>query len=244
MRAWGLTDKGAVRSRNQDAYYIDLIRQNNQALCVVCDGMGGARAGDVASAIASKVFTDEVKSRLKPAMSSAAIAELLRKAVSVTNREIFERSMQNDEYFGMGTTLVAAVAAEDFAVIANVGDSRAYLVTEEGARRVTRDHSIVEDMIHRGEITRDQARRHPVKNYITRAIGTEDTVLCDIFTVPFQEGDYLLLCSDGLSNVVSDPEILFEVIYWGEPDDCCERLMAIATARGAPDNVTIVLLQR
>ncbi len=233
-----------MRPENQDAYFIDLLRQTNQALCVVCDGMGGARAGDVASELAVRVFSEEVLSKLKPSMNRAAIAETMSRAVEATNKEIFEKSMSNEEYFGMGTTLVAAVITDNTAVIANVGDSRAYLITKEGLHKVTHDHSVVEDMIHRGEITRDQARRHPVKNYITRAIGTEDHVDCDIFTVSMNEGDFLLLCSDGLSNIVSDPEMLFEVIYWGAPDDCCERLLAIATGRGAPDNVTIVIFQR
>lgn len=244
MRAWGVTDKGAVRSENQDAYYIDLLRQSGQAICVVCDGMGGAQAGDVASETAVRIFTEEVKAALKPDMSSAAIGELLRSAAESANKEVFMRSMKNEELFGMGTTLVAAVITGDIAVIANIGDSRAYHITADGARRVTRDHSVVEDMIQRGEITRDQARNHPVKNYITRAVGTEDCVRCDIFTVPLKQGEYLLLCSDGLSNMVSDPELLFEVMFWGEPDDCCERLLTIASNRGAPDNVTIVLFQK
>ena len=244
MRAWGVTDKGAVRSENQDAYYIDLLRQSGQAICVVCDGMGGAQAGDVASETAVRIFTEEVKAALKPDMSSSAIGELLRSAAESANKEVFMRSMKNEELFGMGTTLVAAVITGDTAVIANVGDSRAYHITADGARRVTRDHSVVEDMIQRGEITRDQARNHPVKNSITRAVGTEDCVRCDIFTVALKQGEFLLLCSDGLSNMVSDPELLFEVMFWGEPDDCCERLLTIASNRGAPDNVTIVLFQK
>jgi len=244
LRAWGVTDKGAVRSENQDAYYIDLLRQSGQAICIVCDGMGGAQAGDVASEMAVSIFTEEVKAALKPDMSPAAIGELLRSAAESANKEIFLRSMKNEELFGMGTTLVAAVITGDTAVVANVGDSRAYHITPDGARRITRDHSVVEDMIQRGEITRDQARNHPVKNYITRAVGTEDCVRCDIFTVPLAQGEFLLLCSDGLSNVVSDPELLFEVIFWGEPDDCCDRLLTIASNRGAPDNVTIVLFQK
>ncbi|MBR2520628.1 MAG: Stp1/IreP family PP2C-type Ser/Thr phosphatase [Oscillospiraceae bacterium] len=244
MRAWGLTDKGAVRSQNQDAYSIDIIRQNEQAVCVVCDGMGGARAGDVASELAVREFTDCLKNGLRQDMDSAAVASLMREAIDRANSEVFRCSLDNSEYFGMGTTLVATVITGSSAVVANVGDSRAYLITPQGAKRITRDHSVVEDMIQRGEITRDQARFHPVKNYITRAIGTEDRVICDVFKVEMLQGDYLLLCTDGLSNVVSDPEMLFEVIYCGEPDDCCERLMSIASARGAPDNVTVVLFQR
>lgn len=244
MRAWGLTDKGVVRKENQDAYFLELYRDRDQALCIVCDGMGGAKAGDVASSMAVELTSEYLSHSLKPGMSPRELASVLKKAVEQANKEVFRYAVSNADCFGMGTTLVAAIVEGNTAVLANVGDSRAYRITREGAVRLTRDHSVVEEMISRGEISRDQARTHPVKNYITRAVGTEDKVLCDVYTEELAPGDFLLLCTDGLSNIVSDPELLFEVLYCGEPDDCCTRLMKIAAERGAPDNVTIVLLQR
>lgn len=144
----------------------------------------------------------------------------------------------------MGTTLVAALAGEEEALILNEGDSRAYHISEEsGISQVTRDHSLVEDLVERGELTRDQARVHPHKNLITRALGAEPDLKADSFRRELAEGDFLLLCSDGLSNVVSEQEILYEVVHGGEACTCCRRLLDIALHRGAPDNVTAVLIQ-
>lgn len=144
----------------------------------------------------------------------------------------------------MGTTIVAALAGGAEAVILNEGDSRAYHINSEGIVLVTRDHSLVEDLVERGELTREQARTHPHKNLITRALGAEPILMADCFRQPLAEGDYLLLCSDGLSNVVNEQEMLYEVIHGGAERDCCQRLLDIALSRGAPDNVTAVLVKR
>ena len=142
----------------------------------------------------------------------------------------------------MGTTLVAAYVMKDLAVIINVGDSRAYYVPfGEGISLLTRDHSIVEYMVQRGELTYEQAKNHPVKNVITRAVGTEETVEGDIFVCPVKKDGCLLLCSDGLSNEMADQEILFEVAHGVRKSDCCDRLLSIAKMRGAPDNVTVAM---
>ena len=143
----------------------------------------------------------------------------------------------------MGTTMVAALVVGDRAYILNIGDSRCYLVRPEGITKVTRDHSVVEDLVARGQITPEQARQHPQKNLITRALGAESRLRADLFRQPMEHGDALLLCSDGLSNMVSDQELLYEVLHGGPAEDCCRRLLDIALSRGAPDNVTAVLLQ-
>ena len=143
----------------------------------------------------------------------------------------------------MGTTLVAALIKDREATIVNVGDSRAYNINSHRIQKVTTDHSLVELMVQRGELTREEARTYPGKNYITRAIGTETIVESDLFQLDMEWGDYLLLCSDGLTNVVDEQEILFEVIHGSSPEDCCQRLLDIAKMRGAPDNVTCVLVQ-
>ena len=144
----------------------------------------------------------------------------------------------------MGTTMVAALAGAAEAVILNEGDSRAYHINSEGIVLVTRDHSLVEDLVERGELTREQARTHPHKNLITRALGAEPELRADCFRQPLAEGDYLLLCSDGLSNVVNEQEMLYEVVHGGAPEQCCNRLLEIALSRSAPDNVTVVLVKR
>ena len=142
----------------------------------------------------------------------------------------------------MGTTLVAALILKDTAVIINVGDSRAYLFTPDGVQLLTVDHSIVEFMVQRGELTQEQAKNHPGKNVITRAVGTEPSVEGDIYIQKLHRDDCLLLCSDGLSNVMADQEMLFEVAHGVRKSDCCQRLLRIAKNRGAPDNVTVAMV--
>ena len=143
----------------------------------------------------------------------------------------------------MGTTAVAAVVLGETVAVLNVGDSRCYFVDDQTIDQITRDHSLVNDLVLRGELTPEEARHHPSKNLITRALGVEEMVKPDIYMLQRKAGGYLLLCSDGLSNTVTDPEIQYEVIHGGEPEDCCQRLFDIALTRGAPDNVTVVLVQ-
>ena len=144
----------------------------------------------------------------------------------------------------MGSTAVVAYLCGRVLLIAHVGDSRAYLFGADGtARQLTQDHSLMQEMIDRGEILQEQSEKFPYKNLITRAVGTEPDVLCDIFTKTLAAGDFLLLCTDGLSSVVTDQEMLFEVVHGANPDNCCRRLLAIALAAGAPDNVTMALIR-
>ena len=142
----------------------------------------------------------------------------------------------------MGTTLVAALVRGRRVSIVNVGDSRAYVINQKGIRQITRDHSVVQMMVDRGELTPEMAKVYPGKNLITRAVGTEMTVLCDIFRQELSKGDFLLLCSDGLSNLMDDQEILFEVVHGVNKERCCKRLLDIAVSRGSPDNVTSILV--
>jgi protein phosphatase len=150
--------------------------------------------------------------------------------------------MQFEEFEGMGTTLVAALVRSKSATFVNVGDSRAYCIDREGIFQITKDHSLVQLMVDRGELTPEVAKTYPGKNFITRAIGTEPVVLCDIYHMEVAKGDFLLLCSDGLSNMMDDQEILFEVVHGVNKQHCCKRLLNIAKNRGAPDNVTSVLV--
>lgn len=241
MQTWGMSDPGMVRTENQDVFTMQQLK-GESLLVMVCDGMGGARAGNIASALALDVFCGEILRGFKPSMNQEKIEALLCGAVELANKAVHEQSCSSEEYNGMGTTLVAAIVSGGKAYIVNVGDSRAYHVTEEGIRLVTTDHSFVELMVQRGEITREQARTHPGKNLITRAIGTEQAVEGDLYCVEFKKDECLLLCSDGLSNVMAEQEMLFEVIHGNQKADCCQRLLEIAKNRGAPDNVTVVLV--
>ena len=240
IHAWGVTDKGVIRSQNQDGYYLD-VPSEHLAVGVVCDGMGGAKAGNIASLLAVETFVDTLKS-LRPEDGTAPAA-VLDQAAAAANAAVFHRACADPDCRGMGTTMVAVLISENTAYLLNIGDSRAYHIDQDGITRLTRDHSVVEDMVARGDITPEQARTHPRKNLITRALGSEEHIRADLYEKELQPGDFLLLCSDGLSNIVTDQELLYEVIHGGEPSDCCRRLVDITLSRGAPDNVTAVLLQ-
>lgn len=242
MKIWGATDQGMVRKQNQD-YYRHQRLSDTQSLAVVCDGMGGSKSGDVASRLASEVFLQDVEQSVVPAMEQSEVVEMLVGAVKNANRAVYEQSKVSADFDGMGTTLVSIFLQERDAYILNVGDSRCYYVEGDNISQVTEDHSVVGLMVARGQITEEQARNHPNKNLITRAVGTEPDVECDCFYLQLDRGESLLLCSDGLSNMVTKPEILYEVTHGDDGQETCRRLIEIAKKRGAPDNVTVMLLQ-
>ena len=241
MQSWGLTDVGCTRAQNQDAFLMEQLDKHT-LLCVVCDGMGGAKSGNIASTLAADVFVQQIKQSWSGDYIQGNVDKMMKDAVKVTNFTVFDQSQQFEEFTGMGTTLVAVLTNGKWATIVNVGDSRAYLIDRAGIHQVTVDHSVVQLMVSRGELTPEQAKTYPGKSLITRAIGTETLVHCDIFHKKVTKGDYLLLCSDGLSNLMDDQEILFEVAHGQEKEKCCQRLLDIAKKRGAPDNVTSVLV--
>lgn len=180
MQSWGLTDPGCVRKQNQDAYRIEQLDRGT-LLCVVCDGMGGAKSGNIASTLAVEVFVEEVRRCWIPGMESDKIDQMLRGAVKLANFTVYDQSAQFEEFDGMGTTLVAALVRNKKATIVNVGDSRAYGIDRSGIRQITKDHSLVQMMVDRGDLTAEVAKSYPGKNFITRAIGTEPLVICDIY---------------------------------------------------------------
>ena len=241
MQFWGLTDTGCVRSQNQDAYHVEQLDRNT-VLAVVCDGMGGAKSGNIASSLTVDVFVEEVRRSYSSGLDQEGINQMLRSAVKLANFTVFDQAKQFEEFDGMGTTLVAVLIRNRRMTVIHVGDSRAYKVNEDGIWQLTKDHSLVQMMVERGELTPEMARTYPGKNFITRAIGTEPMVLCDISHRDLEKGDCVLLCSDGLSNMMDEQEILFEVVHGVNRHNCCQRLLDIAKNRGAPDNVTTVLV--
>lgn len=243
MKAFGLTDTGKVRKNNQDTFFCGIEGDGTQAVFVVCDGMGGAAAGNVASDIATAVFKDHVLKHIRPSMSAKYMESILRNAINFANYETYQTALSSREYSGMGTTLVGGFINGENMKIANVGDSRAYLITDEGIERLTIDHSVVEEMIMRGEITEEEAKEHPHRNLITRALGTDERVKSDIYSCKIEEGQTVLLCSDGLSNIVSGDEMLEIIRSVPDIEQACHQLVSLANERGGYDNITAVLVR-
>ena len=242
MEIWGITDSGKVRQHNQDVFKVLYDEEKKIAVMVVCDGMGGVRGGNVASTLAAEYFMRHMGKYIEDIGHKDDIAAKMADAVQYANVAVFEKS--TGEYAGMGTTMCAAISVADGEVIVNVGDSRVYRISNDFIMQVTKDHSVVEDMIRRGDLTRAQAAKHPNRNLITKALGTGRNVEPDVFTAKMQTGDFLLLCSDGLSNVVADDEILSKLRCGNSVRDSCEQLVETALVRGAPDNVTAVLYKK
>ena len=244
IQTWAVTDIGLVRRENQDAYGIRVDQNKDRAVCVVCDGMGGVHGGDVASRIAVDTFLQTVEEALPQQPAAEEIRQVSATAVTAANDAIRSAMAADETYRGMGTTLVAAVTMADGAVVTNVGDSRAYLIRPGQIKRISKDHSWVETLVDRGDITEAEARVHPQRNYITRALGPEPAVQCDGYTVSMEEGEYLLLCTDGLVSTVTDQEMYQEIQEKCDPDGALSRLLEISKRRGAADNVTAVLLRK
>ena len=244
MEVWSMTDVGLVRKENQDACAVCQHEESGHTLCVVCDGMGGAAGGKLASRIAVDTFMTEMQKVLRRDMTPEQLREASSYAVVLANRAIRDAAEASVDCRGRGTTLGSAVSDDGGAVLSNVGDSRAYHITADGIHRVTKDHSLVESMVDRGDITAEEARHHPNRNLITRALGPDMSALSDEYICPLEPGDFLLLCSDGLVDTVTDQEMLFEVIHGDDLNTCLDRLLAISKSHGASDNVTAVLMKQ
>lgn len=240
MKISAKSDKGMVRSNNQDSYAAGEL-PGNVAWAVVCDGMGGAAGGNVASASAVKLISEKIATCYHVGMSDSSIRNLLVSAVESANAVVFDTASKNESLFGMGTTVVAVIFNIDRVYIASVGDSRAYIVSDK-ITQITTDHSVVQGMVDRGEITKEEARVHPQKNVITRALGVENEIRVDFFQEEIdKDNDVVLICTDGLTNFVSDSDIL-ELSKSLSKYEIADELVKTANANGGGDNVTVVTL--
>ena len=239
MKIYSKIDKGIVRNSNQDAYFAGEISQEI-TFAVVCDGMGGAKAGNVASTTAVKSISEYIANSYRKNMSLDDITKMLRNAIISANIEVYDMAAQNEQLQGMGTTVVAAVVRGGNAVVANVGDSRVYLV-DDNITQLTTDHSIVQTLIESGKITAEDAKVHPRKNVITRALGAESDVAVDIAEYNLYENNTLLLCTDGLTNFVSEEDI-FKTFKENDISVVSEKLVELANKGGGGDNITAVTL--
>ena len=240
MEVFSKTDIGLVRKENQDSSAYGII-SSDCVWAVICDGMGGARGGKTASSIAVNSITEHINSKFNEDMSSDEISDLLVSAVNDANLSVYKAAIDDPELAGMGTTCELMLVRGDVAYIAHVGDSRAYSVRDGKILQITEDHSLVQEMVRRGEITPDQAMRHPNKNLITRALGVASDVHIDYIEAEFNAGDTLLICSDGLSNFVSKADIV-RTVSENRGDLMIDTLVEIAKRHGGHDNITVTVI--
>ncbi|MDE5771542.1 MAG: Stp1/IreP family PP2C-type Ser/Thr phosphatase [Ruminococcus sp.] len=240
MRFKSGTDIGLKRDENQDAVRCEYFGHN--VLAVVCDGMGGEKAGKEASTIAMEEFFQRFSDGYSESLDDEEIRKLLIASVSAANSVIYTKAKLDFNNFGMGTTCVAAFVTDKSAFIANVGDSRAYLIVEnEGVFRITTDHNVASLLYEQGRITEEEMENHPQKHMLVRAVGVEKTVQTDTFIIDYEDKISLLLCSDGLSGYCTDDEI-YDVIMNTDYDSVTEELINLALSKGGRDNVTVAVI--
>lgn len=239
MEAFALTDVGIERKINQDYVYFTLKQTGHLPnLFIVADGMGGHKAGDVAS----RYTVDEFVSLIENATEKDDIT-VISEAVTKVNTMLLEKAKESPDYTGMGTTLVVATIKDEMLRVANVGDSRLYVIGTDGIRQITRDHSLVEEMVSMGEIDRKEARTHKRKNIITRAIGGDSYVEPEMFCVELMPDDIIMMCSDGLTNMIEDEDI-FKIVKQNLPlDKTAETLVDTANSNGGKDNISVILIK-
>lgn len=240
---WALkSETGRVRSHNEDSVFIHAPSEE-LVIVAVADGMGGHRAGDVASQLAVQVVKEQLRD-ITVEQPVSKLRDMLQKSIEQANRRVLEKSREDEGMAGMGTTLVIAILKEDQLLIGNIGDSRAYLINEQGCKQMTRDHSLVNELIDIGEITEVEALAHPQKNILVRAVGTDPEVLPDIIEHKWEANDYLLVCTDGLTNMVSDEHIC-EVIRTDNTIEWkADELIRQALEAGGVDNISLALVKR
>lgn len=243
MRFYGLTDIGVKREKNEDA--ISIPSENEPIkLFILADGMGGAKAGEKASQVAIRTIRDYVRLNfIKIERTKEGIEELIRKAMVEANKKVFELSQEYKEYNGMGTTVLVALIYRGRLYIGHIGDSRVYRLRQSVLRQLTKDHSYVQELLRQGSITIEEAKNHPQKNVLLKALGCDRDIVPDVITKGFVKGDIILLCSDGLTNMVDDKQI-YEIIMKNTSDlnVACKMLIDTANQNGGVDNISAIII--
>ncbi len=240
MKGLFKTDKGQIRKLNEDYGGVHL-NEADQYLTIIADGMGGHKAGEVASQLTHKVFSEAwlIESDIKTAKESE---QWLKENIIKANQKIIDYARNDEACQGMGTTVVAAICTNEFITIAHVGDSRGYLLNESGFNQLTDDHSLVNELMKSGEISENEAITHPQKNVLLKALGTKQDINPEIKTIPWEEENRLLLCSDGLSNKINNSELSNIVKKVNTEEEIEEKLIKLANDRGGEDNITVSLI--
>jgi protein phosphatase len=229
--AHGKTDKGLVRPENEDQFCIE----KNLGFLAVADGMGGHASGEVASKMAIDIVRDYLKNEKEP------LSNRMTSGIRLANKSIYDASRSQSQWNGMGTTIVAVLLGGKRLSIAHVGDSRVYLVRGGNIEQITDDHTIVSEQVQKGLMTREEAVQSDMRHILTRALGIAPDVNVDVDELTLSEGDRFVLCSDGLSELVSEGEILSTVLSRGRPEIACDQLIEMANQRGGDDNITVIV---
>lgn len=240
MKIVAKTDIGLQRESNQDSYAAGEL-PGAVAWAVVCDGMGGAAGGNYASSTAVKVISERITSSYRAGMSASSIRNMLTSAIAAANISVYDMSKADPELTGMGTTVVVAIVVDNNVFIAHAGDSRAYILSDGSLNQLTKDHSIVQEMIDHGTLTPDEAKVDPRKNIITRALGVDSELRIDFDIADISKKDVLILCTDGLTNFV-EPQEIYELTDDGKFYEYAERLVDRANSNGGGDNITVVTM--
>ncbi len=241
VRLGVLSDIGKQRKINEDSYFV--YRNEKLFGGMVADGMGGENAGEVASRMATQIVKEYIINKFNPQMDYMEVGEMVRMAFVEANKGIYNYAKRNKQLEGMGTTGTLAFIYQNKIITAHVGDSRVYAIDKKGIRQITKDHSYVQELLQRGEISREAADNHPAKNYITRAIGTDDILKVDIGILAYQ-GETILICSDGLTNMTMDDQLL-EIVYENdELQEACNKLVEFANKKGGLDNITVIAFDK
>lgn len=239
MKTAVITDKGKVRTHNEDAVGV-FSNEHGQLLAVVADGMGGHLAGDVASKMTIEYFEQGWK-RSERVNTPEQAENWLLENIQKVNNILLTYATEHIDCKGMGTTIVAAICTENFATVAHIGDSRCYLLNSAGFTQITDDHSLVNELVKSGQISKEDAKEHPRKNILLKALGTEQSVYPDMKTIDLEENDYLLLCSDGLSNKVQDDQMAAVLTSKQSLQEKAEQLIRLANENGGDDNISLIL---
>ncbi len=240
MFATGKTDIGRSREENQDKFRICVL-DDETVFSVVCDGMGGAASGGLASEMTSNAVYERIQLSYRNDMEPKSVKSLLISAVEAANAIVYNKSLEDEHNAGMGTTCVAAVVHKNLLSITSVGDSRAYLMDGSGISQITSDHTVVEFLHSKGMISEDEMKNHKMKNVITRAVGVDKTVEPDYFEIDLTGGEYILICTDGLTNYLTNQQI-YEMVYKKPIEHAVNDLISAANSRGGKDNITAVLI--
>lgn len=240
MKALFKTDRGQIRKLNEDFGGV-LLNKSGQYLAIIADGMGGHQAGEIASKLTYETFRD-LWVKQKNGMTAEQSEKWLLNSINKANEKIYEYANQNTECAGMGTTIVVAIGIDEFITIGHVGDSRGYLLNETGFKQLTEDHSLVNELLKSGEINQSDADKHPQKNVLLKALGTDIKVKPTIKTINWEKGNRLLLCSDGLSNKLSDEELADITKEIKTEKEIKTKLIDLANVRGGEDNITVALI--